>query len=285
MAKRSCDYCVRRKTRCDGGLPCRKCIEAKPPLECTYLNPVRKRGPKTTKLRRPLDERRRSGDDSSGVEFVGRHRISNSDEAPLANNRLTGPARCCHASIRRLHTSVFIPVVEIYRSRMYSVWPVLDAPNLISKLEEPGSHGTPDVEIYTLTAALCAATMAQLDLEPVRSGPDSVDKAYMEGECLRARNTTSYREHPSVEGILTSFFLHVYHAKIDSRNAAFMFLQEAISLARLLGLDDTGCDSNLPNENSLDPQRYQKQMIYLLLWVSERFCRRHTVSNTFRIQL
>ena len=56
MAKRSCDFCVRRKTKCDNNRPCQKCLEAKPPLQCTYLKPVLKRGPKTSKLTRGFDK-------------------------------------------------------------------------------------------------------------------------------------------------------------------------------------------------------------------------------------
>lgn len=280
MAKRSCDYCVRRKTRCDNGLPCRKCMEAKPPLECTYLNPVLKRGPKTTKLRRPFDERQRSRGDVPRKGFEGRRRTLDSNEVPLTDSPLTVPARCSQTGTRCLPTSVFVSIVEIYRSRMYPVWPVLDTHNFLTKLEEPGSDGVPNVETYTLAAALCAATMAQLDLDPVKSGPDSVDSTYMERECLRARESTNYREHPSIECVLTSFFLHVYHAKIDNRNAAFTFLQEAISLARLLHLDNIGFSSDQSNYNSLDQQRYQQRMIYLLLWVSERFYHQHSVFHT-----
>lgn len=239
-------------------------------MECTYLNPVLKRGPKTSKLRRPFDKRRGSRDVAPGRETSGHDLTLGSDEVPLTDRPHTGPTRCGQTRTRRLPTSVLAPIVEIYRSRMYPVWPMIDAQSLLTQLEETGLEDKRNVEPYILTTALCAATMSQLNLAPVGCGPDSVDSAYMERECSRIRNSTNYREHPSTEGVLTSFFLHVYHAKVDSRNSAWMFLQEAISLARLLHLDDVGIDANQSNHDYMDQQKYQSQLIYLLLWVSER---------------
>ena len=335
MAKRSCDFCVQRKTRCDGGLPCRKCVESKPSCACTYLRPVLKRGPKTSRIRRRLEERRgalsssSSSSSSRGGESHQRlgirdeeqgevvvqacHDVSpdnttTSQVAPVHHDLLDGDGGSTAASGQattttttttsriNLPASMFASILKVYHSRMYSVWPVVDATTLLARLEKSEEAATTttttttttaaddetDADAYTLATALSAATMAQLNLPAVKhiinDGGNDVDSAYMEKECLRMRNSFNYREHASTDGVLASFFLHVYHAKIDNRRAAMMFLQEAISLARLLHMDDDQpkfCSSSAAaaaaNDHRLDPVGDRKRLIYLLLWVSERF--------------
>lgn len=244
---------MRRKTRCDNGLPCRKCTETNPPLECTYLTPVLKRGPKTSKLLRRSNERWDPGGNAS--------ERGDTDDA----HQVLGPR-----GRRHLPVDIFTPIIDAYRSRMYPVWPVVDARNLIARLGETSRDDEPDVEAFILATALCSATMAQLNLPPAKHGLDDVDSAYMEKECLRIRSSTNYREHPSVEGVLASFFLHVYHAKADNRNAAMVFLQEAISLARLMRLDAINSDAFQSGSNDIDEQSAHKHLCYVLLWVSER---------------
>lgn len=151
---------------------------------------------------------------------------------------------------------------------MYPVWPVLDAFSLLTRLECSDRNEEVETEAYTLATALSAATIAQLKLVSTQNGMHKIDSAYMEKECSRIRSSYNYRERPSFEGVLTSFFLHVYHAKADNRNAAMVFLQEAISLARLLRLDDIGADIN-PTYCGFIDKAHQK-LIYVLLWVSER---------------
>lgn len=241
MARRSCDFCVRRKIKCDSGLPCRRCVDAKPPLECTYLKPMLKRGPKTSKLTRGLPNPQPTSSCPSSPETAS-HVVPES---------------------RRLPASLFAPILEAYRCKMYPVWPVVDAFGLQTRLEEAERRDSlPGCELYALVTALSAATMAQLSLGPLPHTAYNMDSAFMEKECQRLRNMTDYREHPTVEAVLVSFFLHVYHAKAHHRNSAMMFLQEAISLARILELD-------IPGRETHDPT-YRTQLIFPLLWVSER---------------
>jgi hypothetical protein len=43
VVAQACDYCRKRKVKCDGEYPCAVCKSRN--LDCTYLIPVRKRGP------------------------------------------------------------------------------------------------------------------------------------------------------------------------------------------------------------------------------------------------
>lgn len=147
---------------------------------------------------------------------------------------------------------------------MYPVWPVVDAVGLQTRLEDADrGNMVPGSEFYALVTALSAATMAQLSLGPLPHTAYDMDKAFMEKECQRLRDQTDYREHPTIEAVLVSFFLHVYHAKAHHRNSAMIFLQEAIALARLLELD-------IPGTEAQDPT-YNTHLIFPLLWVSERY--------------
>ncbi|RFU82052.1 c6 transcription factor [Trichoderma arundinaceum] len=265
MAKRSCDFCVQRKTRCDNGRPCRKCLDAQPPLECTYLKPVLKRGPKTSKLTQRCNWKWRV---EAQKPPPASHNHAKSNSTAVAATNVSD-----YFKTERLPLSIFKPIIEAYSSRMYPVWPVLHVPDLLTRLEELETSDLPDADIYTMTLALCSATMAQLNLTAIEDIPPYINSEYMEKECNRLRILTNYREHPSVEGALTSFFLHVYHAKADNRNASMVFLQEGISIARLLRLDRIELESHrlAPDlTNDQPPVTAHKRLVYILLWVSER---------------
>lgn len=225
------------------------------------MSPVLKRGPKTSKLLRRHNEKFYSKDDAPRARALDRQRDR---EHTSARRHDITPPELEYGKTQCLPFHILAPFIEAYRSRMYPVWPVVDTNNLLARLEV-GDNDQPDSKTYILATALCSATMAQLNLAPMTYGSSIVDSAYMEAECLRVRNATNYRENPSLGGVLSSFFLHVYHAKSDKRNAAMVFLQEAISLARLLHLDDFKRGTQFEQEES------QKRLCYILLWVSERY--------------
>ncbi|KAK5996902.1 putative sucrose utilization SUC1-like protein [Cladobotryum mycophilum] len=268
MAKRSCDCCVQRKTRCDNGKPCRKCMEAKPPLECTYTKPVLKRGPKTSKLTQRSNWRwLQQGDLSRQTSEAPSSLGSVADLLKEASCDF-GPSN--HAKPQLLPLSILEPVVEAYQSRMYPVWPLIDPPDLHARLRNLETADEPDLDAYTMLTAMCSATMAQLNLDSIDHLSSCIDSAYMEQECRKTRNLINYRQHPSMNGVLASFFLHVYHAKVDNRNAAMMYLQEAISIARLLRLDHAHLDLCRASDERRNKEMPRQRLIYLFLWVSER---------------
>jgi hypothetical protein len=160
---------------------------------------------------------------------------------------------------------VLVAVVRRYRDASFSVWPVVNAEALLSRLENRPSE-TLDRRTYALAAALCAATMAQLQMVPVEDADGPVDSTVLAGESMRVREASNYRENLDASSVLVSFFLHVYHAKINRRNAAMMFIQEALSGARILRLDET-VDGD---EACGDDVIVNKEVLFTLLWVSER---------------
>lgn len=146
------------------------------------------------------------------------------------------------------------------------MWPVVDSEALRRRIES----GQYCVGTYCLVTVLCAATMAQLQLGPLGGGDGAdglVDCAAMAAECMRVREETGYREHPDLRSVFVSFFLHVYHAKINKRNSAMMFIQEAVSAARLLRL---GSGEFMGRRSQDEDVIENDDILFLLLWVSER---------------
>lgn len=105
--------------------------------------------------------------------------------------------------------------------------------------------------------------MAQLQLDPQFDGSRMVEAREMAQACLRMRaNFFDHGEHMDVQSVLVSFFLHVYHAKVNQQKSAMMYIQEAIAGARILRLDKGACLKNVIISN--------EALVFPLLWVSER---------------
>lgn len=130
---------------------------------------------------------------------------------------------------RSVPTSTLNEYIASFEENLYAVWPVLDAPDLTRRLELLNS----DIETYVLSLALSAAVASQLQL-PV-FGPDpKIDAAYMASQVVKIRSRYDYREGCSLDTIRTSFFLHVYYAVLLKYHSSMLYLQEAITFARLL---------------------------------------------------
>ncbi|KAL1970007.1 hypothetical protein VTN77DRAFT_6412 [Rasamsonia byssochlamydoides] len=252
LVKRACDSCIVRKVRCDGSLPCQTCQTATRQVQCTYIKPVQKRGPK---FRRAAAARNSSD-------------VTQTQET--ASAALKPPPKVVNSTWAQDHPRETVissrklaRIIDEYHNHSYSVWPVVKSDVLLDQLNAPF-----DANTYCLAAALCAATMAQLNLPAIAAEEDNllIDSGYLARECIRIREQHSYREHLDVRSVLVSFFLHVYHAKVNKRNSAMMFIQEAISSAKLLGLDrDNGASLELAGE-VVD----NGEILFSLLWVSER---------------
>jgi hypothetical protein len=106
--------------------------------------------------------------------------------------------------------------------------------------------------------------MAQLHLDPQVAGSCTMDGRAMAQACLQMRaKCYDHGEHMDVQSILASFFLHVYHAKVNQQNSAMMYIQEAIAGARILRLDKGACSVQTEFISNA-------ALVFPLLWVSER---------------
>lgn len=270
--KRACDVCISRKVKCDGSWPCVTCRDAVKKVSCTYLKPPRKRGPKIRRGRQSSDQVRQLEAEVLGDQLL--HDVNGSESPDIRTEELPYAPLPEGPILKRIPKEVLAPIIRLYQQCSYSVWPVVNAEELLRKLGDVDSDNTSHEaeNVACLATALCAATMAQLQLAPVPYKTHAVDCTTMAQACLRIRgNCESHREHLDMSSLLVSFFLHVYHAKVNQRTSAMMYIQEAMSGARILRLDES-----IPMDVDLEPGPNacliaNKDLVFPLLWVSERY--------------
>lgn len=265
LVKRACDSCIVRKVRCDGAQPCQTCETSTRTVRCTYVKPAQKRGPKIKHLKVRRNGTHDARNDTDGIEELSPDHAT-ADHQSISQSE---PGRWRTASwlIETLVSSQKLTwIIDQYREQSYSVWPILRADVLLQHLNPLRVDAT----TYCLVAALCAATMSQLNLSAVehddKGGVILIDSADLARETIRIREQHGYREHLDVRAVLVSFFLHVHHARTDKRSSALMFIQEALSMARLLGLDRDDQALQAPMGDVVD----NGEILFPLLWVTER---------------
>lgn len=265
--KRACDTCISRKVKCSGSWPCDTCRDAPKKVSCTYLRPVRRRGPKVKRTARK----------DQGLLWSP---ISSGPRNDAAENHPASPVYDGQQTLASdiplppyISKDILAPIIHLYRQFSYSVWPIINADALLEQLDDIHIENA----VYTpgnmacLVTAMCAATMAQLDIPPVKDDLETVNSTILVQVCLQIRSQYyNQRVYPDVGSVLVSFFLHVYHAKVNQCTTAMMYIHEAISGAKSLGLDKLSRQTE-----ELQPDREHdtianRELVFPLLWVSER---------------
>lgn len=285
--RRACDPCSVRKVRCDGNQPCSRCEAAS--WECTYLKTHGKSGPKgprrtTEAAIRRLQERSKSsqeGGSRSNSEASFDPGSPRSTEFPYIEHlppisdvgveQLGWPDTIAsvfpttHKEPHRISTSCISQYLDVYQSRGYGIWPVVDAEALTARLL---THPD-DVEAYALATSIAAAIVSQFSIDAEVGSPVEghyrVSSSAFEAEAKRTREESDHLEHITVYSILGSFFLHVYSANIGRMNASTVYLGEAITKAHILGLHKTTYYEFMSVE-----QVQQNLRLYWLLFITER---------------
>jgi hypothetical protein len=166
--------------------------------------------------------------------------------------------------LRRISPSVIRNVLSMYKESLYGIWPLLATDELIQRLE----NDTNDPTIYSLTTALCGATLSNMSRVVLDDSlQSSLDAEAFIWESRRMRGTFDYMEPVTLDTVLTSYFLHIYYGRQTSREqmAAF-YIREAITFAHMLGmhLDETYA------RHSVRDQRVMRKL-YFLLFMTERY--------------
>lgn len=149
--------------------------------------------------------------------------------------------------------------------------PVVDkAVFLDPYMYDPSSCLTP--EAYAFLCALCAATIVQLDaatqvpeVKPLPGRPALASEMFIE-ECLRVRRDIDYVGNPTTITVMTSFFVFAYYGNIERSEKAWHYLQESISFAENLDMDD---ESSMLKLDSVEAQ--WRRRLYWLLFITERY--------------
>jgi hypothetical protein len=166
-----------------------------------------------------------------------------------------------YAESRRMNVVAY--PLYVYHVRMYPVWPIVDAKNVMSILQQDGDV---DLETYALATAVASATMGQLRLEQSFWHDTPITADNFAAESMRARRLGEYRTAVNLNNVRTSFFLHIYH---ENRHAggseSLLFLREAISLAQMMYLHRETAYIGLPE----DEQQSRRRVLWLL-FITER---------------
>ena len=87
----------------------------------------------------------------------------------------------------------------------------------------------------------------------------------MMNEATKMRSCSDFGENPTIEAVLTSFFLFGCLFGSNQHNAAWLRIREALDLAATLGLNDPESYQDLSGE-----EKGQRLRTYLVLSITER---------------
>jgi hypothetical protein len=160
---------------------------------------------------------------------------------------------------------------------MKHLLPILPVLNEAETLADVQRFGELSLPRQSLILSLCAATRFQLKLDHV-SDADTAEtgiNTYLHSAlndrglfaaAKRLRRGFDISDNLSVDAIMTSFFLFAAHADLEEFPQASFYLNESISIALSLGLDNEVTYLTVPHA-----EREIQRRIYWLLFVTERY--------------
>ena len=142
------------------------------------------------------------------------------------------------------------------------------------QLQQTVAEMSHSAEAYCLISAFCAFMLIQpgivlktgQDLEESTSSITNpkLGNVFME-EAVRMRKAYDYIEHPTVDTVITSFFLFGSCFGMNKHNTAWFHLREATASAQILGMQD---ENTYMFDNVIEMSR--KRRLFWLLFVTER---------------
>ena len=168
--------------------------------------------------------------------------------------------------LHRIALPVLRAVLQLYNEKLYGIWPLIHARDLVFRLETQPD----DPELYALAAALSGATLSYLDCGITHDSlPEPLSADAFVNESRRARASFDYMEPVGVHTVLTSYFLHMHYGRHPARTqmAAF-YVREAITFAHLLGLHN---ESTYAFPPWTAPEQAAMRRLYFLLFMTERY--------------
>ncbi|PGH17296.1 hypothetical protein AJ79_01180 [Helicocarpus griseus UAMH5409] len=288
--KQVCDNCRRRKLKCNRQIPCDRCRSAL--LECKYTDILQRKGPKFRTFY-PRASVSSFGDESpcSSSFSTPPHSSFSGDfdyslpPLPTPPLLLPGPVMPPDDSFwgcpygrqvaqARLPSLVILAHVNVYLKYLYPIMPVFRPNQVLADSTEPECLAP---SRYAFIVALCAATHIQLKLDgPTHHDISDEDRPlYNDGilvsgedllsEAVNARLSYDFIESPSIDDLLTAFYLFASYGNLDKQDAAWYYLSQAVSMAITLGLnqESTYCHFDAGEAE-------QRRRIFWLLFVTER---------------
>jgi hypothetical protein len=151
--------------------------------------------------------------------------------------------------------------LDIYHHKLYPVWPIVNKSVLIGKL----NIAVPDVETYILASSVCIATVLQLQLTAINPTGSTLQPNLIVQEIESLRQAQDYREHPTLDNLKVSFFLHVAYLHMKKQRTSTLTLRESISMAHMLDLHKESHYDGIPGGEASEDLR-----VLWLLFITER---------------
>ncbi|OKL55954.1 hypothetical protein UA08_08603 [Talaromyces atroroseus] len=173
-----------------------------------------------------------------------------------------------------------IPWIDVYFDRLHPTLPVFNRSSLFIKIILQEHRNNP--QFGAMVLSLCAFSLTQpIDISERPTSSSRADQArIMMDEATKMRSSSDFGENPTLEAVLTSFFLFGCLFGSNQHNAARLRLREALDLASTLGLNDPSTYVDFSSE-----EKEQWLRTYLVLSVTERayaLQRRHSITFTGR---
>lgn len=164
-----------------------------------------------------------------------------------------------------LSDSVLIPSIAIFFERLQSIMPVFTRAWIFGKIDR-GEHRT-DPQLGAMLIALSAFALCQPvdSTDPVDSSSRKRRVRRLLEESVKMRNSALLGSHPSLEAIMTSFFIFGTLFGLGEENAAWFRLREAVTLGYLLRIHETSSYEHLDKD-----EQERRLRAYLLLAITER---------------
>lgn len=155
--------------------------------------------------------------------------------------------------------------MDFYSTQLYQTMPIMQNEQmsaLVAEMED-------SVEAYCLLCSFCAFMLIQPGIEAQAGlvapcSRTTLGKGLLD-DALRRRKCYDYIESPSVNAIITSFFLFGCFFGLDKHNTAWFHLRESTTLAQIIGMQDEKTYSNGCHEATTRMRR-----LFWLLFVTER---------------
>jgi hypothetical protein len=158
-----------------------------------------------------------------------------------------------------------IPWIDVYFDRLHPTLPVLNRSSLYTAMLTQEHRKNP--QFGAMLLSLCAFSLTQpieINERPTTSSRALQARAMMH-EATKMRSCSDFGENPTIEAVLTSFFLFGCLFGSNQHNAAWLRIREALDLAASLGLNDPDSYHELSGE-----EKGQRLRTYLVLSITER---------------
>ncbi|KAJ6121876.1 hypothetical protein N7512_004341 [Penicillium capsulatum] len=158
-----------------------------------------------------------------------------------------------------------IPWIDVYFDRLHPTLPVLSRSTLFTRMMSQEHRKNP--QFGSMLLSLCAFSLTQpIEINERQTTSSRATQARsMMNEATKMRSCSDFGENPTIEAVLTSFFLFGCLFGSNQHNAAWLRLREALDLASTLGLNDPGSYRDLSGE-----EKGQRLRTYLVLSITER---------------